>query len=235
MFLLRASSRAVSRRSELSHERVLAEFGGAQREARVGSGRGGDVRVGREEGFVLSLVHRGGRQQAGVDAHRQLAHDAAGVAQAKGRALQQSSGGAGRGQQVRHGRCWRGEGQDGGLPSQLRAPRQVAGAALRQGERGAREERLLLMLMLLLLMLLLMLMMLMLLMLLPARGEVPVPLQVLNLATHTQRNGQGLAIPRAKREGKNGGECTKTSQLKIGRNIETGIVKCFDRTKKEIH
>lgn len=46
------------------------------------------------------------------------------------------------------------------------------------------------------------------------------------------KTGQGLEIPGAKRVGKNGGKCTKTSQLKIGRSIGTGIVKCFDRTKK---
>lgn len=161
-------------RAELSHEGVLAELGGAQREARVGGGRRGDVRVGREDGLVLGLVHGGGRQQAGVDAHWHLVHHPAGVAQAVARVLEQRSGGAGRGEEVRDGRRRRGVREDGGLPAQVGAPRQVAGAALGQGERGAGhggcQERLLL---------------------LPPRGKVPVPLlrpraKVLDLATHTE-------------------------------------------------
>lgn len=130
--------------------------------------------MGREEGLVLSLVHSGGRQQAGVDAHGHLVHHAgASQAVAVGGVLQQRSGGAGRGQQVRHGRGRRVR-QDGGLGTQVRAPSwQVAGAALGQGEgvAGHRscEERLLLLL-------------------LPPRHQVPVPLlwpraKVLDLAT----------------------------------------------------
>lgn len=106
--------------------------------------------MGWEEGFVLSLLQAGGGQQAGVDAHGHLVHDAvAGVAQPVGRVLQQRAGGAGRGQQVRHG-GWRGVGQQGGLPTQVGAAWQVAGAALGQGEgvagHGAHQERLLLLL-----------------------------------------------------------------------------------------
>lgn len=172
-----ASSRqGGSSRQELSHEGVLAELGGAQREAGVGGRRGGDVRVGREDGLVLGPVHGGGRQQAGVDAHGHLVHHpaTASMAQAVAGGLQQRAGGAGRGQEVRDGRR-RGVGEDGGLPAQVGAPREVAGAALGQREcragHGGCQERLLL--------------------LLPPRGEVPVPLlqprgEVLDLARQTE-------------------------------------------------
>lgn len=182
MFLLKPNFFIIElpQYTEFSHEGVLAEFGGTQREPRVGRGRGRDVRVGWEDGFVLSLVQGGGRQQARVDAHGDLVHDPTGVGQAVARVLEQRSGGAGRGEEVGDGRggaerCRGCVGQDGGLPAQVRAPcqhRAVPGAALGQRERGAghrgREERLL-----------------------PPGGEVPVPLlqpraEVLDLATHTE-------------------------------------------------
>lgn len=73
--------------SESSHEWVLAEFRWTQWKSRVSSGRRCDVRVGREDGFVLSLVDGGGRQEAGVDADWNLVHDPTGVSQVVGRVL----------------------------------------------------------------------------------------------------------------------------------------------------
>lgn len=73
--------------SEFSHERILAELRGTQRKSRVSGGRRRDVRVGREKGFVLSLMDGGGRQEAGVDANGDLVHYPAGVSQAVGRVL----------------------------------------------------------------------------------------------------------------------------------------------------
>lgn len=167
--------------------------------------------MGWEEGFVLSLLQAGGRQQAGVDAHGHLVHNAiAGMAQPVGRGLQQRARRAGRGQQVSHG-GWRGVGQQGGLPTQVGAAWQVAGAALGQGEgvagHGAHQERLLLLLR-------------------AARGEVAVvPLlrprgEVLDLAhTHTHREREkqaGLRDPRSTERGKMEENALKLVNLKSG-------------------
>lgn len=73
--------------SESSHEWVLAEFCRTQWKSRVSSRRRCDVRMGRENGFVLSLVDGGGRQEAGVNADWNLVHDPAGVSQVVGRVL----------------------------------------------------------------------------------------------------------------------------------------------------
>lgn len=101
-----------------SHVRVLVYLCGAEWETGVG-GRG-DVGVRCKEGLEFALgVQCGGGQQSGVDAHRDLVHDAPRVGDAVG-GLEDGAGGHRRGQQVGHGRgcdqgARRGIGQQGGL------------------------------------------------------------------------------------------------------------------------
>lgn len=125
-----------------SHVRVLVYLCGAERETGVG-GRG-DVGVRCKEGLEFALgVQGGGGQQPGVDAHRDLVHDARRVGDAVG-GRQDGTGGHRRGQQVGHGRrsdqgARRRVGQQGGLRVRVGAnvgvgPCGVVGAAVRQAE-----------------------------------------------------------------------------------------------------